>query len=308
MSTLSTGSLNTPRGALRFTLLCALALIAMPQPAAAQQQELAAIDSLIAGDDFATARARLATWWKTHAPLAEREPALRAHALFLRARLETDPRNARDDYLAIALGTPAAPQAPAALLYLAQGLLATAEHQRAANYLERLIRDYPTSPLRETARLWLVRVLKDAGRPNAACTTARQQGDAARDPDLAALLQAEAAEACASAAKGGADRPFPTATDEQKTTSAPSAPGATARFALQLGAFREEAGANALVARLRKAGFQPRIIYIPGSKLRRVRVGTFQSATQAEPIANKLRAAGFDIVMVNDAAQERTDP
>jgi len=280
-------------------LLCA-------RPAAAQQRELAAIDSLIAADDFAAARTRIAAWWQEHAAQAQNDPALRARALFLRARLQTDPSLARDDYLAIALGTPTAPEAPAALLYLAQGLTATGDHERAAGYLERLLRDYPNSQLRETARLWLVRVLRDAGRPSAACAVARQRGDLAGTPELDSLFRAEEAPACASAARGEPDKPRPTPTREAPATTAATV--ATSKYALQLGAFRSEAGAKSLADRLRQAGYQPRIVYIPGSTLRRVRVGSFDSPKAAEPTLRKLRSAGFDVVLVDDADRERTTP
>lgn len=299
-------SRSTPvRHPLRLLLL-AIA-IALPRPAVAQQQELAAIDSLIAVDEFTEARNRIAAWWREHAASAEHDPALRARALFLRARLQTDPQRARDDYLAVALGAPTAPEAPAALLYLAQGLVAAREYERAAGYLERLLRDYPNSRFRETARLWLVRVLRDAGKPTAACRIARQRGDLTRDPELDALFRAEETPACASAARGEPDKPFPTPPPEPATT-APTTPAAAPRYALQLGAFRADDGAKSLATRLRRAGYQPRIVFIPGSSLRRVRIGAYESAAAAEATLRKLRVAGFDVVLVDDADRERNAP
>jgi hypothetical protein len=251
---------------------------------------------------------------------------MHARALFLRAQLETDPLSAQDDYLALALGHPTAREAPAALLYLGQGLLATGDHYRAVAYLERLARDYPASPHRPTALLWLVRVRMAAGQPNAACADAREGSAAARDPDLATLFRVEEAEACATAARGVADKPLSTTpeprqlqlatTTGESPTASPTARSArseggkdepaTARpFALQAGAFRGAGGAAALAGQLRKVGFESRIVFVPGSALYRVRIGFFQSAAEAEDLIRRVRAAGFEIVLVSDTPSER---
>lgn len=254
------------------------------------QEALASVDSLLARGSYAEARKQLESWWQGTANTEATSQNLRARALFLRARLHTDPRAAQDDYLTLALAHPAAPEAPAALLALGQGLLATGELQRAASYLERLARDYPTSPLRPLALLWLARVHLAADQPNAACTSARQGGTATRDPTLVTLLKTEEAEACAAAASGRSDKP-----------PAPA-------YTLQAGAFREAQGAATLATRLEKAGFHTRVVLVPGSPLRRVRIGAFQTSAEADAMARKLRAAGFQAVVTTDAASERPAP
>lgn len=322
---------DTPRPRTGRVLACTLALLySLAAPGYARQgggATLDSIDSLLARGSYSEARTMLQSWWQSaeggNAPSAEQ----RARALFLRARLHTDPRAAEEDYLTLALAHPAAPQAPAALLALGQGLLAAGELQRAATYLERLARDYPSSQLRPVALLWLARVNLAAERPNAACTSARQGGEAARSPELITLLRAEADEACRAAATGGADKPFPPVAQRQTDQSpqgqseqaqpppAQSSPtqrppeGAAAatdrRFTLQVGAFREQAGAKALAARLREAGFEPRIVVVPGNSLRRVRIGVFQNAAEANAMARRVRAAGFEVVVTSDVAVER---
>lgn len=283
----------------------ALLLLLFPVSAHAQQRDLAAIDSLIAAEEFAAARTGIAAWWKEHAARAANDPALRARALFLRARLETDPALARDDYLAIALGAPTAPEASAALLYLAQGYIATGEHQRGIAYLERLMRDYPYSQHRENARLWLVRALRSVGRADAACSLARERGGALQDPELEVLIAAEENDACSGAPPAPAVQPSPAAPPAgERAPERAAKPAGVGRYALQIGAFREGAGAGRLVERLRKAGFEPRVAHIPGSSLRRVRIGRFASAAEAQPVIDALRAAGFDLVVVNDADRE----
>jgi cell division septation protein DedD len=300
-------------------LLCSIALlIALAAPGQARQTQAAldSIDSLVSRGNAAEARTRLERWWRSAEGARAPSQPLLARALFLRARLATDPRAAVDDYLTLALAHPTAPEAPAALLNLGQGLHATGDHQRAAAYLERLARDYPTTPLRPLALLWLARVNLAAERPGAACAAARQGTPNTRDPELLALLKAEEADACGAAARGTADKAFVTTTraDGPPAASPPApsppagnapAPSVSRRYTLQAGAFRESRGAATLAARLRQAGFETRTVTIPGNSLYRVRVGTFQTAAEAESMARRVRAAGFDVVVTADAATEK---
>jgi tetratricopeptide (TPR) repeat protein len=284
-------------------------------PLVAQQGALGGVDSLIAAGNYTEARAALAEWWKNPDRGGE------ARALFLRARLNTDPALAQEDYLALILGHPDADERAAALLYLGQGLFAAGDHYRAITYLERLVRDYPSSQFPPTALLWLARVQMSASQPNAACATARQGSASNRNPDLTALMKAEEADACAASARGGVDKPLSplaSARGEESPTPAELRGGGTAErgtatpangpFALQAGAFREATGAAALSGHLKRAGFEPRIVLVPGSNLRRVRIGSFPTAAEANAMAGKIRAAGFEIVVVSDAATERENP
>ncbi|MFW6078694.1 MAG: SPOR domain-containing protein, partial [Gemmatimonadota bacterium] len=71
------------------------------------------------------------------------------------------------------------------------------------------------------------------------------------------------------------------------------------------GAFRRERGAEALADRLRDAGYRPRLVYVPGSTLLRVRVGRFEARDQAAELARRIEADGFPVVVVRDAHRER---
>ncbi len=75
-------------------------------------------------------------------------------------------------------------------------------------------------------------------------------------------------------------------------------------FAVQAGAFAERAGADALVERLRRAGFEPRLTRVEGSDLVRVRVGRFADAAQATRVHDALVDAGFEAMVVRDAGRE----
>src|SRR5690606_40365968 len=58
---------------------------------------------------------------------------------------------------------------------------------------------------------------------------------------------------------------------------------------VQVGAFRNPRGAQDLAARLRSAGFEPRIITVEGNTLLRVRVGYFPDGNAARAHARRLR-------------------
>ncbi len=84
------------------------------------------------------------------------------------------------------------------------------------------------------------------------------------------------------------------------STAAPTKPA----FALQVGAFREKSTAQTVVRRLTSQGFQARVVTVPGSALARVRVGRYATARAADEDLRRLRAAGQEAVVVDDARTE----
>lgn len=267
-------------------------------PAAGQVPSLDAADSLIVAGDYDDARAIIERWWSARETF-DVPGSDRARALVLRARLQPDPATAEADYLAVVLGYPTSTHAPEALLRLGQGLLATGQAARAAGYLRRLAADYPGRPQRTLGMLWLARAESAARRPAAACSAAQEGlADAGSRPDLAAMLRLEAAAACAI---GGAAPATPNDETPDRPADTPRVEGS---YAVQTGAFRYREGADALSARLREAGFQPRAVMVPGSTLLRIRVGRFETAREANALLARIRGAGFDAVIVRDADEE----
>jgi len=285
-----------------------LAVLLLAVPGAAQDADLDRVDSLIASGEYAAARSAVEQWWRAVEGGKSVSSEARARAHLLRARLAPDFRSAERDYLAVALGHPTTPYAPQALLSLGQGYLASGDIGRAVSYLKRLVDDYPRTNLRPVGLLWAARARRLDGDITGACAAARA-GLAVAESDLAVLLRMEERVACAPAdlaeagpsaradADGGSDRR--TAPAERASTDA------AGRFAVQSGAFRRASGAESLAARLRAAGFEPRLVFVSGSDLLRVRVGRFTTAAAAEAVAARLRSAGFPAVVVNDAHQER---
>jgi hypothetical protein len=269
---------------------------ARPDALAAQTPTLERVDSLIAAADYETARATIEAWAAARSD--RMSGAQRARGLMLRGQLAGTPAQAEPHYLAIVLGYPIAPEAPHALLRLGQGLLMAGEPARAVGYLQRFVADYPGHPERTMGLLWLARARTAARESAAGCAAARQGLADTRDADLVAMLRVEEDAACSPAA------------GRQTAQAQPAAPAAgpaagPGRFSAQVGAFRQQQSVDDLVARLRRAGYEPRVAMIPGSSLIRVRVGRFTTTADAARMVARLKEGRFDAVVVSDANQER---
>jgi len=285
---------QTRRRAPARTALAILLFILCPAATALAQGRdpvLAAIDTLIAAGRTADARSRLARWQAGEG--ARTTGDARAHALFLTGRLSLRWSDAETAYAGVALSYPTSPHAPAALLRLGQGLLAAAwtgtdgAALRAVGYLERLGQDYPNAPDRAIAMLWLARARRAALRGRLACDAANAAARMPADATTAALIQEEQIRSC-SAAPSAATPPLP-----------------ADLYGVQIGAFSTRDAAADLVARLSARGFEARITMLEGGSLFRVRAGRFENARDADALAQRIRAAGFDVVIVDDIRQER---
>jgi hypothetical protein len=280
-----------------------------PVPPAALEAQVPTLDrveSLVAAGEYEAARTAIEAWW---AAAQTRRGAEQARGLMLRAQLARDPAAAEPHYLSIVLGYPIAPEAPRALLRLGQGLLAAGDHTRAAGYLQRFVADYPGHPERTIGLLWLARARNAARQSGTACGAIREGMLDTRDPDLVAMFRVEEAIACGRGGDGQQTSPPapPTATTRPAATRPVATPPATgtARFTAQVGAYRQQQSVDDIVTRLRRAGYEPRVALVPGSSLIRVRVGRFAAAGDASRLVARLKASGFDAVVVGDSHQER---
>lgn len=82
------------------------------------------------------------------------------------------------------------------------------------------------------------------------------------------------------------------------------APVESGGYAVQLGAFSDATGARRFADRVEAEGFSVRIVRVPGSELVRVRVGRFETQEDALELMLRMKASGFDVALVTDAAQE----
>ena len=104
------------------------------------------------------------------------------------------------------------------------------------------------------------------------------------------------------------ERPAPAQPEPapERIPPGPPVPGAATAgpFAVQIGAFRNPIGAGGLVDDLITAGFDARLVQVPINDLLRVRIGRFATLESAQAELARLRAAGHDGAVVNDARRE----
>jgi cell division septation protein DedD len=312
--------------ALPTLLCCGLILAASASHARAQDAALDRVQNLAATGRFTEARNMLEQWERSFAdPRSSATPSDRARALYLRGVLSTDPKDAEEAFLAVALSYPSSSSAPGALLRLGQGLLATGEANRAVAYLERLRADYPGSPHRETGWLWLARAHMAAGSPVAACAAAREGITQASSANLVTLLELERDNTCAVQREA----PFPTtqvAVDPDPNepqrpaarpqTAAPAAP-APAAARDEPSATRAPVPAAAPTPATTPAPTPATPTPATTPAVRRdappaaaqfaVQAGAFRERAAAESIARELRAQGFDarVVVVDNSPLHR---
>jgi len=174
----------------------------------------------------------------------------------------------------------------------------TVDPSMAESDLRRLVLEFPGGPFSDGALFRLAQSAELRGDLSQAYThynaLLRGYPSSQHRPASEAWLeanraQAEAMEAAASTRESGG-------MDE----------GADRRggFSVQLGAFRNVEGAQSLAESLRSAGYDPRLVRVPGDRLIRVRLGWFQSRDGADELKRTLEGRNFDATIVMDAQSE----
>ena len=285
-----------------------LLLLAIAIPLSAQERTLERVDSLMAQGRVRDARVVLDEWQRAGEGAGKVSAGQRARGLYLAARLTENAAEAQEKYLNVALSYPTSREAPEALLRLGQALLAAGDGNRAATYFERVIRDYSKAPARAEAYLWLTRAQLVGGNARAACTTAAAARKADLTTELREQIAVEERRACSPASTANT-RAAPTITPAPALPPSvnPTPARSSARFSVQFAAFREPANAGPVAEQLRRAGFDARVAYVEGSPLARVRIGRFESSEQAHAEANRVRAAGFAGIIVDDVQKEKSE-
>lgn len=242
------------------------ALLAVPVvPAGVRGQTLDRVEGLIQEGRMEDARDALVAWEG-----ANRRPGRedRQRGLWYKGLLTLDPIQAEIIYRQLILEYPGGSYTDQALLRVGTAAALRGDLLEAEVNFRHLERDYPGSPARLEAVDWL--------RRNQEALAAAREGPAAEPAPGAARPGAVAAEA-----------------------------GGSGDFTAQLGALSTLEAARALAARVREAGFTPRIAQVEGSDLFRVRVGRFETMDQARELVRRLRDAGLEAAVGTGALRER---
>jgi hypothetical protein len=265
---------GTPARRLGSVLFAAVSLSGMfPGALVAQGAEaLDQVEALMAEGRIMEAREALVVWLDSRLTSAGRED--RQRGIWLRGKLTVDPAMAEVDFRRLVLEFPGGPHSADALYRLSLLAELRGDREEALALLERLRRDYPVSPLVEDAEVWQRALVGDAA------VGVRLAPHLKEGPPLPSDSLAE---------------PLPVPMDSLE---------ASWSFAVQLGAFSSIERARALADRLRHAGYQPRIVGLPGDELARVRVGRFPVREEAEALSKDLEGRGFEVRVVADAWSE----
>lgn len=158
-----------------------------------------------------------------------------------------------------------------ALVRLAQFAYAARDFSTARVSAERVLSDYPVTPVRAQAAYWAGRARLELNELAAACGLMQQaETEAGADVETA-----NRARFYLQRCRGVAPAPA-------ETTRA------AATFTVQVAAVRSAAAANDLMRRLTQYGYQPRAVREPDGLLK-VRVGRYQSRTEAQRVAAALK-------------------
>lgn len=176
----------------------------------------------------------------------------------------------------------------------------TVDPTQAALDLRRLALEYPGGPWTPGALLRLG-LLAEAG--DRAAEAAEHYRVLVRDHAGSEV----AAAAGARLERMSADAPAPASVPAAPPggSGEPATSGAVASdFTVQLGAFSSRDRALTLTAQAREAGFDVRMVGVPGSDLIRVRVGRFADPESATPLYDQVVARGFEAVVIPGASRE----
>jgi hypothetical protein len=250
--------------------LCSVALLlvclATAERVTAQGTGLEGVEELARMGRTDAARALLVDWWDSDRAEASRDDLQRA--LWLRGRLTVDPIQARLDYQRLVVLYPAGPFTDQALLRLAQAAHALGDEEGAERHVAALVRDYPNSPARRDAEEWLA----GAGPP----------------PPVEVESDSPA---------GGTD-PMDVVPEAESNLAEPG------EFSVQLGAFGELEGAEAVFDQAVASGFDARIVRVEGSPLYHVRVGSVRDRERAQDLLQTLERADISAAVVRDSRRE----
>lgn len=257
------------------------------KPAVARQATGAAADTigldhveeLVRAGRTEDARALLLEWWA--GPRAKASARDVQRGLWLRGRLTVDPGQAELDYRRLVVEYPGGPYSAEALFRLAQGAWEAGDSVDAARQVARLGREYPGSRFRTDAERWLAA----AGSPP--------------PPPVVDTAQAPATADTTAAPPATVSGVSPLPPERTDTVT-----GVSARYAVQLGAFSTDERARTVQRKAQDAGFEARLVHLPGSRLVHVRVGTFDSSAAATELLRRLEELGFTVAVVTDANRE----
>lgn len=226
-------------------------------------------------------------------------------ALFWRAALAATATEAEADYRRIIVEYSTSPRVEDALTRMAQLELARGRHADALRHLERLAREYPTSPSRARTHYWLARVLFDENQLARGCARLAEARAVAPAGDAELRNQIEyhgqrcegvdtsaAAVAAATPPAGQRQAQAPRPAPTPQRAPAPATPAAGEEWTVQVAAVATRQAAVELQQRIRARGYDARVVQV--GNLWRVRVGRYARRADAVTVSERMKAQRID--------------
>src|SRR6185503_6166752 len=179
------------------------------------------------------------------------------------------------------------PWADRALLRIAQMSFASGDPATTFSSAERVITDYPFSPVRAQAAYWAGRAQIDLGNLALACRYLRQATDSSADDIEIANRARFYVQRCQNLATAKPDSAKPDSTTKPPAGGG-AASGGTVMYAVQVAAVRSPAAADQSMQALRRAGYDARVSR-DADGLLKVRVGHFKTKAEAQRLATEVR-------------------
>ncbi len=205
--------------------------------------------------------------------------SLYPQALFVAGLVAADADEAVATFRRVAIEYSQSAWADQALLRVAQLRFAAGDYATAGRSAERVLLDYPFSPVRAAAAFWTARVRIELGDLPSACGYLRLAVDeAGEDVELANRARFYL-QRCTSVEAG------------DSTTAADSAaPAGAIAYAVQVAAVATAAAADEVMQALRRAGFTPHVVR-EADGLFKVRVGRYAERARAQQVLAGIRRA-----------------
>lgn len=264
-----------------------------------------------------------------------------AEAVYWRAVLAATAVDAEMDYRRIVVEFPMSPRVEDALIRLAQLEIARANYDGALRHLDRLVAEHPESPSRARAGYWMARAHFDRNDVQSGCAATADALARTSESDaelrnqivylnqrcagvvVGAPAEAEtAAQPVVTEAAPAATPPVvavprdstpavvptpappssPSPATTTTTTTRPVEPSSGERtWSVQVAAYNVRTQADAMVARLKRNGYEARV---DGSAAPfRVRIGRYASQGQASAVQRSLKAKQIDGFVVQADAR-----
>jgi tetratricopeptide (TPR) repeat protein len=201
-----------------------------------------------------------------------------AEALYAAGRVSEDVDRAMNYFRRVSIEYASSTWADQALLRLAQLSFGTGDAAATVRAAERIISDYPLSPVLPEAQFWAGRALLELGNPQDGCTRLGEaEAGAAENIELANRARYHL-QRCAALARG------------DSAGQSPAAAQGTGRavYSVQVAAVGTAVAADELMRSLRASGYDTHVVRAPDG-LFKVRVGRYTDRAQAQRVATELK-------------------